>query len=332
MGNSAFCNYKPKVLKSDDKSNNKHILSYVEFKKLNIPFYNVNIRHRAIYIDDNNRDSIDQYNIQMTQDNEWKVQTREPKGSLYIGKEYDTKKQKESSQNTYFNIQQAHSIKSQNVRLTCDSNFYNTTKDKQCSQNQAYDGTSYGSTNIGNTYLFSTQENFEPYCQKDYQTQQELLSKIMKIDLFKSGKSKLKHPNYILKYVRNELKYFDFEVSTIKRKFYYKGEQDDRMRHGMGKLFYGNINNIPKEFLESNFENTNKKGQANNLVEPNENQAQNPYLIYEGPFLCDAIHNSNAKVYYPNGKLFYHGSVFFGRKQGYGKAYYFNGIFFNLIL
>ena len=69
----------------------------------------------------------------------------------------------------------------------------------------------------------------------------------MKIDILKSTNKSLKNPNYVLKVIRNELKYCEFEPYSLKKKFYYKGESVDRLRHGMGKVYYGN----EKKFLRS---------------------------------------------------------------------------------
>lgn len=160
MGNLQPCNYKPKRL-LNDKLKEKNVFGCTEFRKLNDPFFNVNIRHRAIFMDGNNDDSIDMYNIQMTHDNEWVVSNREPKGSLLIGTEYDRAKELENRDKTYFNIQQAHSIKSQNVRLTSEASCnYNNTRDLLF-KNTFEQSTSLASNYLRNSNLCPNDDNYE---------------------------------------------------------------------------------------------------------------------------------------------------------------------------
>ena len=75
----------------------------------------------------------------------------------------------------------------------------------------------------------------------------------------------------------------------------YQGDTANGLRHGKGKLTTKHPHYIDKEIV-----------------------------LYNGLFLCDAIHGQECLLYNQKGFLEYKGEVFMGRKK-YGKEYHYNG-------
>jgi hypothetical protein len=141
------------------------------------------------------------------------------------------------------------------------------------------------------------------------------------MDSFRVNKktNDLMPPHQLIKLVHYELG-FGLQPYILKNKFLYRGGIVDGVRHGFGKLFYGDrifwnsgVNLLPNDNI---FDMKDGLGDSDT----------SPKFIYEGNFLCDAIHSENAKIFNVNANLFYEGPVFLGKKVGYGVLYHLNGI------
>jgi antitoxin component YwqK of YwqJK toxin-antitoxin module len=112
------------------------------------------------------------------------------------------------------------------------------------------------------------------------------------------------------------------EASFPTEKLYHRGKLVRKTKQGRGKVCLQK--NHKKKGMGNWF--STKLGTAN--AEAQDDPLKNG-LIYDGMFLCDAIHQQKAFVYNGFGKLIYKGGMVFGRKYGWGEEFYANGNIMN---
>jgi hypothetical protein len=123
MGNKSSCCDHGKPIRRETRAlKQRWTFHDGDYKQINDPFFIYSIRPTAIYSNAED-DSIDGFNIQLTQQHDWLVGQSGPRGSLCLPSEHTIRLKKEHEGKNFFNIQQAHSIGSNGIKLSCDFSF-----------------------------------------------------------------------------------------------------------------------------------------------------------------------------------------------------------------
>jgi hypothetical protein len=239
----------------------------------------------------------------MTQDFGWHVSNSGPRGSLLLNNKAELTQRvlTERKDQNILNVKQACAIGSNQMNLTQEYSF----RDPRSTTIHVLPESTLASVR-GDSLFFGT-------------SMTGLSRKSKKIKHFSRDpnfgfdkkKQKLLHPYKIYQTMKKEVG-CDFAPNVLKGKFLYQGDLVDGLRHGSGKLYYTEM--LARNILEATDCNVDCNG--NWLL------CFKPTLIYQGQFMCDAIHSKNAKIFHPlTAKVYYEGKIFLGRKQNTGTLY-----------